>query len=303
MKRSIPLIMFLTLSIFLVLFSLFFGLWVRVGVAVFLFLLFLRGFFKVLQEERAVVEFLGRFWSVEAPGLHWIPFLMRVRAIIDIWEQPIELFKRERLIKIDFKNGSATPKGAVAFVQIDDPYKAIYGVSDWRIAIRDLLENALRSYLNSLTIEEGLQLGKAGYDFLERIPGHEKDGVIKAASNWGVKINRVVVADFDLDKTVIEARENVLKSERAQAAAAFEAIQKALRSGGMHGEIVKILEEYGYSKSKADKIAKEYVLYFQGTETGRIVDWRGGGDLESLLARLAVVLEVVKEFQKQKREQ
>lgn len=263
-----------------------------------LFLLF-KGVRIVQEEERMVTEFLGSFHRIKGPGIRFnFPGIIRERARVSVWEQTVDLF--EESIKIDFKNGSAAPKNARAFVRIkenpDDIYRVIYAVRNWRLQLTDLLENALRSYLNSMTIEEGLERGRAGYDFIQALPKTRRDGVLKAIQAWGIELKRVTVEDFELDETVIKAREDVLRAERAQAAAEHQAVQRALQSGGVHGEIVRILtgDPYRYSREDAERLAREYVLYLQGTETGRIIDWRGGGDLESMVARIIAAVEATR---------
>jgi regulator of protease activity HflC (stomatin/prohibitin superfamily) len=264
-------------------------------VAIFLF----SGLKRVRPEERNVIEFFGSFMTVLWPGLKWIfPAIMQVRAVVPVWEQTLALF--EKPVKIDFKNGSAAPNGAVVYLKVKDDResirKAIYDIANWRKAAISLFENALRSYLNGLKIEEGLEQGRAGYNLFEKFPDGEKNGILSTLDRWGLELLRVTVADFDLDASVIEYRESVLKAEREKVAAQDRAIRKAMESAGMHAEIRKLLiQSYNYPAEEAEKLALEYVKYFQGTETGQLVDIRSSeGDVYGIIAKIIAAINMTK---------
>lgn len=301
------------------------------------------GLRPIPEEKRWVMEFLGKFYEVVGPGLYWrIPTLQKVRQAISIWEQRYPLF--EKTIKIDFSNGSAVPKGTFVFVQIiggeelreakakkqaaekkrdeealemaaeeereaekivkANAYKMVYGVIDVKAATISVLENASRSYLNGLSIEEGITEGRAGYDILKGMKDkgkkEELDGVKGALMNWGLEIRRVTVTDYDLDKAIINAREGVFKAERDAVAAESRALQKALESGEMHGQIKKgLMEKHGYDEEKAEEIAKEYVLYWKGSEEKILTQWRfegesGGVGIYAEIAKIVAMIEAAK---------
>ena len=193
---------------------------------------FVAGLRKVRPEERFVIELLGGFHSIKKPGLTWIcPILMQVRAIISIWQQTVNLFVEP--ITIDFQDGSATPKGAEVFVKVKSPdipydaggkshtgvYRAIYGVRNWRDALRDLIENVIRSHLNSLTIDEGITKKKAGFDMRNSFPKEERDRMENSLAIWGLEALQVIVQDFDLDPEIVKARGEVQKRKREAEAA------------------------------------------------------------------------------------
>lgn len=93
-------------------------------------------------------------------------------------------------------------------------------------------------------------------------------------------------------RTVIEAEAQAIAAENI-------ARQKALESGLMHRTIKEILkEEEGYSDADAEERAKEYVMYWKGSEEGVIQDWRfkgEGGGFFAELAKIAAVVEKAKE--------
>jgi len=264
----------------------------------------------VQQQERFVIEMLGKFYTVLGPGLNWIvPFLMRVRAIVPVWEQSMDLFPETP--DIDFREGGTAklvdPK---VWVEVKDVYKAVYDIANWREAVKERVENLLRDTLSNRSVEEIIdqktihpwwnlvkeELGK------ESMPDPEQEILDK----WGIKVLRVTISDFKWSEEVIKARREVFEAQRKISqeenlakAAVHTAQKKAQESGGMHGEIKKLLQDnYGYSSTEANKVASEYVKYFKGAETGRLIDWRssGEGGIYEMIAKGIMAIEKAKEL-------
>lgn len=278
------------------------------------------GLKRVHQEDRMVVEFFGRFYQIRKPGLQWIcPAIMSVRAIVPIWEQTLVLFKEP--IKIDFKDGSATPKGVKAFIRIKDPgtpyklkgetikregtFRAIYYVNNWRERAIELLENAVRSYLATLSIDEALPEKGGSYDLLaaNRMPKGEKGKIKKALEMWGLMLERITVTDFDLASEIVKARDDVQKRKRAVEAAEFEKEVRAHETvgaliqmladarGKTFGEIQKEMDEDSGLKKKIMLFSQELITRQMSIDSKSLTDIRvsgaGGDVLNSLLALIA----------------
>jgi len=268
----------------------------------------------VSEEDRLLIERLGRFYKVKGPGPLWIcPIIMKVRAAVSIWEQPIELFEEHP--SIDFKEGGTAIlvdpivwvriKGVIPSLEEDiirqNVYKMIYAVGDWRGAIRKNFETALRTYLNNRTIENTLKaiLSRNKNNWWDELKkqfpklGDETEAL-------GLKLTRLTISDFGWSKEVIATRQEVfdaMKSvkvaEHRVKAARKEIIWQALKSGGFHAEIKKVLvNDYSYDPKEAEKIATIYVQYFKAADTGSLVDWRSSGEgkntgLTGLFAQIA----------------
>lgn len=298
---------------------------VFLGVFTVLVVVFGIGGLKIVhQEERMVVEFFGRFYEIKKPGLRWVcPFIMSVRAIVPIWEQILALF--EESIKIDFKDGSATPKGVKAFVRIKDPgtlyklkgetiekegiFRAIYYINNWRERAVELLENAVRSYLATLTIDEALPKRRGGYDLLiaNRIPKNEKAKIKEALEMWGLQLERITVTDFDLDSEIVKSRNEVQKRKRAVEVAEYE---KIIRSQETIGALIQMLAESTGKKPEDIRkeidndsdlkrrlraFSEEVVTRRMSIDANALTDIRtgGGGSLEQSLLRLIAAHKVL----------
>lgn len=272
------------------------------------------GLMIIQPEDRAVVEFLGKTYCIKKPGLKWIcPHLMSVRAIIYTWKQPVKLFPDRTFpngVHIDFKNGGkAELVEPILWVQLfgagtakedENILKAVYSVPNWKQAIQESGEDALRTCLNNLTVDETLSAThrsqrKSWWDAVEN--NFPELGF--TIGRYGFKVKGLTISDFNWDEEVVKLRQDVLKEERSQkiaelslTAAKKEVEQKALELGGLCLQIAETFEAKGHSPEVAINKASELVLYKLGVENNSIVDVRAesggdGGDLLSLIVAAA----------------
>ena len=279
------------------------------------------GFRSVAEEERWIIEVFGGYYRTLGPGLRWLcPYVEKARALISVWVQRYPLFEGERT-SIDFRDGSAKPKDAFVYIQcrevVDEtvpqidpdtdpsaPYRMVYGATDLKGATVGLMENAVRSYLNGLTVNEGITAGHSGYNILERIPKPKRDGIRKQLEAWGIRVLRVTIGDFDLDPAIIEARESVTRAARAAEAATYGIQQRSREAVGviiqMLADSQRLTVEQVQAQLLADpalhKEVMDSALDFVRRKIaidGRSftqIDLGGGGDLEKGLAKLIVLL-------------
>lgn len=279
---------------------------------------FIKGLAIVHQEERMVVEFFGSFYKTKKPGLRWnFLYVVTARAFVPIWEQTLTLFGEP--IKIDFKDGSATPKNVEAFVRVKKPdnpynlpgeeekrdgvYRVIYHVDNWRKRTTELLENAVRSYLATLTIDEALTRQRGGYDLLgaNRIPSTEKNKIKKALERWGLDLLRVTVTDFDLEPDLVKARGEVHKRKRAVEAAEQERKVRAFETTGALIQMIaestgKSPEEIQQEINSDPELKKSFMSFSEELITRQMsidgkaltdIRIQGGGDIQGLLTLIA----------------
>jgi regulator of protease activity HflC (stomatin/prohibitin superfamily) len=273
-----------------------------------LYLLF-GGLVNVPPEKRLVVQILGRFYGILPPGLQWVcPFFMERRAEVSIWEQSIKLFPD--VIKIDFPDGSAILKGVTAFLRVKDPdisyevsifpsstgkpetgvYRVIYEVDNWRERGRELLENAVRSYLGGLGLDDALRDGKGGYNLLDgKIPPDEVNGIKEKLASWGLELTKLTIEDFDLDPKVIAAREAVQEAKRKADAAEANILTRSRETVGalvrmmadaIGEETEDIQREIAASsevRENFNRLAQELIIRQMSIDAGCLTDVRVGG--------------------------
>jgi regulator of protease activity HflC (stomatin/prohibitin superfamily) len=277
------------------------------------------GFIKVEQQNRVVIERFGKFLRVAGPGLRWLmPVMDSVKDTVPLWRVQISLF--EKPTKIDFADGSAFIIGAEAYVQIfspDIPYdagdgkretgilRAVYEVDAWRIYIKNLLENAIRSYLNGLTIDVGITEKEAGYDLKNRFPEDERIRIIDALRQIGFELVRITIVDFDLDSSLVQAREKRHLSQKQAEAAVFDAKTRATETAGTviaaiarirgktEEEIQAEIDASSEAQEKLQRLVNDLITRKMSLEEGALVDIHvdGAEGIEHTLLNLTAALQ------------
>jgi regulator of protease activity HflC (stomatin/prohibitin superfamily) len=278
-----------------------------------------------------LIEVFGKYSHTFKPGLNFLfPGIEKVRAAISVWEQTIPLFTSP--IKIDFTDGSATPKGAEVFVKIKNPdlpylacdgktetgvYRAIYEIGNWREAVRALVENAIRSHLNGMTIDEGITLKGAGFDLKSKLPPEEVVRIEGDLDGWGLELLRVTITDFDLDPEIIKARGDVQVHLREAQASEFKRQEIARGTMGAFVQMIaeatgkkfeKVQEEISSDpemKERLLKFSEDLIIRRMSIDGKSLNDVRvsGGGDLEQILLRLFTALKGKPEEKEKKYEE
>ncbi len=200
--------------------------WILAGVLVILAIVVISAGVKVVpQSETRVVERLGRFHSVLAPGLNFIiPFVDRPKVIytrtiqsvngrttvrmvatsvIDLREQVYD-FPSQQVITRD---NVTTEINALLYFQITDPKKAVYEIDNLPNAIEKLTQTSLRNVIGELELDETLTSRDTINTKLQVI-------LDDATNKWGVKVNRVELQDITPPESVRVAMEKQMQAER-----------------------------------------------------------------------------------------
>ena len=159
-----------------------------VAIAIFVFILVTvaKGVRIVPQGEEWVVERLGKFNSTLNPGLRLvIPFIDRVAykvptkdLILDIPEQ--EVITRDNVVIIT---------NAIAFVKVTDSVKAVYGITDFRMAVSNITQTTLRAIIGDMDLDSALSSR-------DTIKARLKQSISDDVSDWGLTVKSVEIQDI-----------------------------------------------------------------------------------------------------------
>lgn len=217
----------------------------------------------VPQSETRVIERLGRFHSVLAPGLNFIiPFIDRPKLIytrkvetsggrhyvrttttkiIDLREQVYD-FPSQQVITRD---NVTTEINALLYFQITDPKKAVYEIDNLPNAIEKLTQTSLRNVIGELELDETLTSRDTINTKLQSI-------LDDATNKWGVKVNRVELQDITPPESVRVAMEKQMQAERNRRAeilnAEGEKQSRILRSEGEKASRINEAEAHKQSQ-------------------------------------------------------
>lgn len=189
------------------------GLFVAVAVLVFVLVTIAKGVRLVAQGEEWVVERLGKYHVTLRPGLNiLIPYLDRVAyklvtkdIILDVQEQ--EVITRDNAVILT---------NAIAFVKVTDPVRAVYGVTDFAEAIRNLIMTTLRSIIGEMELDEALSSR-------DKIKARLRESIADEAVDWGLTVKSVEIQDIKPSQSMQRAMEMQAAAERERKAAVTKA--------------------------------------------------------------------------------
>ena len=189
------------------------GLAIAIAVLVFVVITIAKGVRLVAQGEEWVVERLGKYHATLRPGLNiLIPYLDRVAyklvtkdIILDVQEQ--EVITRDNAVILT---------NAIAFVKVTDPVKAVYGVTDFSEAIRNLIMTTLRSIVGEMELDEALSSR-------DKIKARLRESIADEAVDWGLTVKSVEIQDIKPSQSMQKAMEMQAAAERERKAAVTKA--------------------------------------------------------------------------------
>ena len=107
----------------------------------------------VPQGEEWVVERLGKFHNNMLPGLHiLIPYMDRVAYKVPTKDIILDIPQQEVITK----DNAVLITNAIAFVKVTDTQNAVYGVSNYELAVSNVIQTTLRAILGEMELDQAL---------------------------------------------------------------------------------------------------------------------------------------------------
>ena len=181
---------------------------VVVAVFIFVAVTIAKGVRIVPQGEEWIVERLGKYHGTLHPGLNIIiPYLDQVRyklvtkdIILDVQEQ-----------EVITKDNAVIVTNAIAFIKVTDPIKAVYGVTDFSEAIRNMIMTTLRSIIGEMNLDEALSNR-------DKIKARLRESIADEAIDWGLTVKSVEIQDIKPSPSMQKAMEAQASAERERKA-------------------------------------------------------------------------------------
>lgn len=181
---------------------------VSVILILFLFLTLWRGVRIVPQGEEWVVERLGKYLKTLMPGLHiLVPYIDNVSykvttkdLILDIPQQ--EVITRDNAVLIT---------NAIAFVKVTDTQSAVYGVTNFQMAVMNLVQTSLRAIIGDMDLDQALSSR-------DQIKARLKESIADDVADWGLTLKSVEIQDIKPSPTMQKSMEMQAAAERERKA-------------------------------------------------------------------------------------
>ncbi|MGA7478696.1 MAG: SPFH domain-containing protein [Azonexus sp.] len=184
------------------------GFIISLAFLVFVAITIAKGVRIVPQGEEWIVERLGKYHGTLKPGLNIvIPYLDKIAyqlitkdIILDVQEQ--EVITRDNAVILT---------NAIAFIKVTDPVKAVYGVTDFSEAIRNLIMTTLRSIVGEMELDEALSSR-------DKIKARLRESIADEAVDWGLTVKSVEIQDIKPSQSMQKAMEMQAAAERERKA-------------------------------------------------------------------------------------
>ena len=168
----------------------------------------LKGIRLVPQGSKWVVQRLGKYHTSLKPGLNIIvPYIDNVAYKVTTKDIVLDIPSQE-VITLD---NVVIVANAVAYINIVAPEKAVYGVEDYELAIRTLVQTSLRSIVGEMKLADALSSR-------DKIKATLKASISDDIADWGITLKTVEIQDINPSGTMQAAMEEQAAAERQRRA-------------------------------------------------------------------------------------
>lgn len=162
----------------------------------------------VPQGFKFVVQRLGKYHKTLGPGLNIIvPYIDTVAYRITTKDVVLDIPSQEVITR----DNAVIIANAVAYINIVAPEKAVYGVEDYALAIRTLVQTSLRSIVGEMDLDDALSSR-------DQIKAKLKVAISDDIADWGITLKTVEIQDINPSPTMQKAMEEQAAAERQRRA-------------------------------------------------------------------------------------
>ena len=181
---------------------------VVVGVLLLVLVTLLKGVRLVPQGSKWVIQRLGKYHTSLKPGLNIIvPYIDNVAFKVTTKDIVLDIPSQE-VITLD---NVVIVANAVAYINIVSPEKTVYGVEDYELAIRTLVQTSLRSIVGEMKLDDALSSR-------DQIKARLKTSISDDIADWGITLKTVEIQDINPSGTMQAAMEEQAAAERQRRA-------------------------------------------------------------------------------------
>jgi regulator of protease activity HflC (stomatin/prohibitin superfamily) len=265
---------------------------ITAGIVILVIITIMRTARIVPQKVAFIVERLGKYAKTLDAGFHILfPFIERVAYKHSLKEVAVDVPSQTCITR----DNIAVEVDGVLYLQVIDPAKASYGITNYMFASTQLAQTTMRSEIGKLELDRT-------FEEREAINAAIIQAVDRASDPWGVKITRYEIKNITPPQSVTDALEKQMRAEREKRAAIAE-------SEGQRQAMINVAEgdkQEAIKKSEGEKMkrineaegrAKEIELVATATAEGirkiaQAIEAPGGEEA----VNLRVAEQYIKEF-------
>jgi regulator of protease activity HflC (stomatin/prohibitin superfamily) len=195
----------------------------------------------VPQQSAYVVERFGRYNRTLDAGFHiLVPGMDLVAYKHSLKELAADIAEQTCITKDNVQVGV----DGVLYLQVLDPQRASYGITNYMFAIAQLAQTTLRSEIGKIDLDRTFEARGA----INANVVHELD---KASSPWGVKVLRYEIKNITPPKDVLHAMEKQMRAEREKRAVILSSEgERDAKINQAEGEKQRVIKESEASKQQ-----------------------------------------------------
>ncbi len=226
------------------------------GLALLVFIIIFRTARVVPQKTVFIVERLGKYHATLEAGFHiLLPFIDRVADKHSMKEMVIDVPPQSCITK----DNIAVEVDGILYMQIVDPVKASYGVSNYAFASTQLAQTTMRSEIGKIELDRT-------FEEREKINSEIVTAVDKASLPWGLKVTRHEIKNIVPPASIKDAMEKQMRAEREKRALIAESEgDKQAKINRAEGD-----KQEAIAKSEGEKMKRINEAEGRGQEIERV---------------------------------
>jgi regulator of protease activity HflC (stomatin/prohibitin superfamily) len=185
-----------------------FGTFVAIALAMLVVIALLKVARVVPQQSAFVIESLGKYSRTLHAGFHiLVPFMERIAYKHSLKELAADIAEQTCITRDNVQVGV----DGVLYLQVLDPQRASYGITNYTFAIAQLAQTTLRSEIGKLDLDRTFEArGTINANVVAELD--------KASEAWGIKVLRYEIRNITPPKDVLHAMEKQMRAEREKRA-------------------------------------------------------------------------------------
>lgn len=223
---------------------------------IFLFITLLKTARIVPQRTVFIIERLGKYHSTLEAGFHiLVPFIDKVAYKHSLKEMVVDVPPQSCITK---DNISVEVDG-ILYLQVVDPIKASYGISNYIFGTTQLAQTTMRSEIGKIELDRT-------FEEREKINSEIVTAVDKASEPWGIKITRHEIKNILPPASIKDAMEKQMRAEREKRALIAESEgDKQAKINRAEGD-----KQEAIAKSEGEKMKRINEAEGRGQEIERV---------------------------------
>src|SRR5580704_10479908 len=248
----------------------------------------------VPQQSAFVIEYLGKYSRTLHAGFHiLIPFVEKVAYRLSLKELALDIAEQICITRDNVQVGV----DGVLYMQVLDPHRASYGITNYGFAISQLAQTTLRSEIGKIELDRT-------FEARGQINANVVSELDKASAPWGVKVLRYEIKNITPPKDVLQAMEKQMRAEREKRAVVLTSEgERDAKINAAEGDKQRVIKQSEANKqqqiNEAEGQAQAILAVASATaeglrQVGEALAGRGG--IEAMQLRIGE--EYVKQFGK-----